>query len=154
MHKFGKEVSRGTFLSDPESDTPAGLDAVTGATCMTQYKIVSRLDPGAFTNGRVKIFFEIQQAWDYSWYYVNGVNCDTEGEPSLLYSTDIDLKKTGVYTLGGTDAGVDPIGYTDSLGNDGNLYTAFYKIDPADNQNKYIFEHAHKMTSRIIVNVK
>lgn len=154
MHKAGEEVSPGTFLSNPENNVPSDLDAVTGATCMTKYRVVSRVKANPADGDLVKVFFEIQQSWDSSWYFVRGVSCpSTEGEPSVVYSTTVDLAQSGIYMLGGTDTPIGPVGHSHPYGENGLLYTDLYKIDPQDGQEKYIFDHAHKMAKRITVTV-
>jgi hypothetical protein len=160
FHKAGSENPAGTFLSCPECNPPkpSDIDAVSGATNKYNYKVISNLPLNPDDDNKVRILFEIQQAWDkYGWYFNYENKPDeidpTIGEPSLIYAAEVDLGQVGVYNIGGTALDIEPIGYSHPQGLDGYLYTEFYKYDETDGQTKYIFEEAHKMLKSLRMTV-
>ncbi len=161
MHKAGNEVSGGVFLSDPENNIPSDLDAVTGATIDDDQDFAIRtfVSPNPADGNLVRICYEIQQSWDFGWYFTEDGGTgvidahDTIAEPSLIYSAIVDLENTGTYDLGGTAGSTGPAGYGQYLGEDGTLYTDFYEPDPLGSGDKYIFDNAQEMTGEITVTV-
>jgi len=149
-HKAGKLMANGTALAVPEEDIPPDIDAASGATMHDRFTIQSRLLSGAFPGNRAKIFFEINRSFDTSWYFTQAMTGHV-GEPSLVYAAEIATDEPGTYHLGGTQLGVEPVGYGRYDGTTGEIYTDFYK----DRQGvpTYIFEHAPDMVERLVVQV-
>ena len=173
-HKTCPEKQYGSdflFLADPSAPIPDDLDAVTGATQKVAFDIKTKATPGISAGKKIKIYFEVNQSFDWGWYFhydnatheedgagrlgvdkyfSNNTGC---GEPSLVYMTEIDLEKEGVYFLGGSDSSKKslPIGYGHYAGRTGKLYTDFF----ADHNGveRFKFDHAHKMVGAVTVEV-
>ena len=173
-HKTCPEKLYGTdylFLSDPVVPIPEDLDAVTGATQKFAYDIQTKAHKGSSNSKKIRIYFEVNQSFDWGWYfhYNNETHEEDEpgrlgddkyfsketgcGEPSLVYMAEIDLEKAGTYPLGGSVGGNEilPIGYSHYSGRTGELYTDFYADD--NGVERYKFDHAHTMVGSITVEV-
>jgi hypothetical protein len=151
LHKAGKDWNNGNYNTDPNNKIPSDIDAVTGATMKTNFKVVSKIDPH-ITGSRVKIFFEIDQAYDWGHYFTEQKEIDDSGvasyyahvgEPSLIYAVEVDLNVPGTVNIGGTDTTVKPVGYSDWTAKTGD----FYEYD-----DKY-FDNAYLMTKKITIQI-
>lgn len=127
----------------PETPVPFDLDAVTGATQYQAFNLSTKVRTREFTADAVRIFLEINQAYDK---YTSGFFGSAE-EPAIIYSVTVDLTEPGVYVLGKYNAPVSsgeimPEGYFGYYLNN-TLNTEFYH----DNESK--FHYAHKMVGSI-----
>jgi len=166
QHKAGEQYLTG-YISNPENNIPSDIDAVTGATMKDGFTVYSKINNTTGSN-KVKIFFEIVQAYDWGWFFTkeNEIAASGDstyyphvGEPSLVYAVEVDLSVPGTYILGGTDVdgsgtSVNPVGYSDITGTTGTLYTDFYAIDSSTGSSRYKFDYGHKMTKKISVKVE
>lgn len=115
-HKRGIKAEDGLYM--PSVKNPVA-DAVTGATPPGNFVLTSKVIPDA--PDVVKIFFEINQTWDFNEYWTNNKYPDndeykTSCQPALVYSTTIDLNQKGtIYQL-------ELIGHSHYAGEDGTIY--------------------------------
>ena len=95
--------SRGVMEKDslyiPTEHTPMP-DAVTGATPQNNFILVSKLSVS--TPEQFKIYFEINQTWDWNEYWTNNKFPDDEDyktscQPALVYSTTLKSATKGHY---------------------------------------------------------
>nr|MDA3824028.1 hypothetical protein [Bacteroidales bacterium] len=89
-HSRGVEETDGLFIPTPEN---AVADAYTGATPMKSFTLNTKLDKPV--DGKFKLFFEINQTWDWNEYWTNNKYPDdpiykTSCQPSLIYMATID----------------------------------------------------------------
>ncbi len=137
------------YIATP--DIPPDLDAVTGATNMAGFKVITNVNTD--TNRIIRILFEINQSFDTGWYFNDAFSTDKyykgtgSYEPALVYGTLIDLDNLQ------PEYSLDLIGYSHFAGSDGNLYTDYYAIDPDTELSRYIFDHATSMVGSITVTV-
>jgi len=109
---------RGIWAADglytPASDSPMP-DAVTGTTPSGNFSLQTRASKPS--TAAFKIFFEINQSWDWNEYWTNNkypdnIDYKTSSQPSLVYSAVIDpgssVKEYGLKAVGhGHYAGLD-----------------------------------------------
>jgi len=115
-HKRGIQADDGLFLPTPENPVP---DAYSGATPKNNFILETRLDekgPGVF-----RIFFEINQPWDWNEYWTNAKYLEdyeykTSSQPAVVYQATIDVNAaTGEIPM-------EVIGHSHYSGKDGELY--------------------------------
>lgn len=115
-HKRGIKAEDGLYI--PSAKNPVN-DAITGATPKADFTLVSRLKENIPEN--IKIFFEINQPWDFNEYWTNNKFPDDEEyktscQPAVVYSAQINLSNPeGEYSL-------KPIGHSHYSGKNGNIY--------------------------------
>ncbi len=104
------------YLPDQSNPVP---DAITSATpiASADYK----LNSDDLLNGKVRIFLEVNQPWDWNEFWHNKLFDDSDYrsscQPSLIYAVTLDFdKKPGTYYL-------NPIGHGHHSGNNGDLTT-------------------------------
>lgn len=96
-------------------------DAYSGATPKGNF-VLTTITEKPLVAGRYKIFFEVNQTWDWNDYWHNNKFPDDEEyktscQPAIVYAATIDLSKIGVkYEL-------LPIGHSHYNGSDGSLNT-------------------------------
>lgn len=115
----------GTFEPTPRSKVP---DAYSGATPDGNFRLTSRSDIPL--KGKVKIMFEINQPWDWNEYwnnslYVNDEEYKTSCQPSVVYSTVVDMDTPGIKT------DMKPAGHGHYSGKTGELFTDLSTITTA-----------------------
>jgi len=98
-HSRGIKSEDGHFM--PTSDNPIP-DAYTSATPKHGFVLEAKTDE--VSSGTVKIFFEINQSWDWNKYWTNNKFPDDEdykssAQPSVVYAATIELEKPGFYEL-------------------------------------------------------
>lgn len=116
-HRRGIQAADGLYIPSIENPVP---DAYTGATPPADFGIRTRFDkepPSIF-----KIFFEINQTWDWNEYWTNNKYPDddeykTSCQPSLVYMCEVDRNDPKPeYTL-------EVIGHGHYAGRTGELFT-------------------------------
>ncbi|MFC2087599.1 hypothetical protein ACFLSA_05530 [Bacteroidota bacterium] len=93
-HRRGILSSDSLYIPDPQTKTP---DAVTGSTPKSSFILNTKLSNPELKE--FKIYFEVNQTWDYNEYWTNNKFSDNETykascQPSLIYSANIDLNQT------------------------------------------------------------
>jgi len=116
-HKRGIKSDEGHFM--PTLDNPVP-DAYTSATPPADFSIISKAEQKI--SGKVKIFFEINQSWDWNEYWTNSKFPDdadykTSSQPSVVYSAIIDFDKPGEVVF------LKAIGHGHYSGKDGDINT-------------------------------
>lgn len=116
-HHRGIKSDDGHFM--PTQDNPVP-DAYTSATPPADFMIVSKAEQKI--SGKVKIFFEINQSWDWNEYWTNSKFPDdaeykTSSQPSVVYLAIIDFDKPGETVL------LKAIGHGHYSGKDGKINT-------------------------------
>jgi len=116
-HHRGIKSGDGHFM--PTQDNPVP-DAYTSATPPADFSIISNADKNI--SGKVKVFFEINQSWDWNEYWTNSKFPDdadykTSSQPSIVYSATVDFDKPGEKVL------LIAIGHGHYSGKDGNINT-------------------------------
>lgn len=119
----------------PEMETPdkkSNIDAYSGATPSTNFIVNSNILPEGSSD--VRIFFEVNQSYDWNTYYHKDrfpedsiySGSGQVGQPSVIYSTEIDLSKKGrkSYIL-------EPVGHSHHSGKTGELYPDLSNITTA-----------------------
>lgn len=115
-HKRGIKAEDGLYVPDLLSQVP---DAYTGATPWGDFIMQTRLDEDI--QGKFKVFFEINQSWDWNEYWTNNKYPDndeykTSCQPALVYEATIDpASGKKVYPM-------KVIGHSHYAGEDGNVY--------------------------------
>jgi hypothetical protein len=106
-HSRGIQSSDGLYM--PTTDNPVP-DALTSATPPGDFTIYSKTNTPL--SGKVKVFFEINQSWDWNEYWTNN-----KSQPSVVYAAEIDLDNPGrEYTL-------LPVGHGHYSGANGEIFT-------------------------------
>lgn len=91
-HRRGIKADDGLYLPTPSNPVP---DAYTGPTPTADFVLITRADNPLPT--RFRVFFEINQPWDWNEYWTNNKFLDNEdyktsSQPSLIYMTEVDLE--------------------------------------------------------------
>lgn len=94
-HKRGIQSAEGHFMPTQENPVP---DAFTSATPVADFAIYGKADKKI--SGKVKVFFEINQSWDWNSYWINSKYPDdedykTSSQPSVVYTAIVDFDKPG-----------------------------------------------------------
>ncbi len=124
-HSRNIKEADGLYLPTPKTPIP---DAYTGATPQQSFVLKTKLDKPQ--NGKMLVFFEINQPFDFNDYWHNqkyngDKNYRTSGQPSLVYSVMIDFDSPiKEYYL-------HPIGHGHPTGENGYLYTDLSGITTA-----------------------
>jgi hypothetical protein len=124
-HSRSVKSDDGHFMPTMQNPVP---DALTSATPAADFGIYSKMNEPY--SGKLKVFFEINQSWDWNEFWTNSkfpddVEYKTSSQPSVVYSAVIDLdnpKKT--YTL-------QAVGHGHYSGQDGEIYTDLSTITTA-----------------------
>jgi hypothetical protein len=98
-HSRGVQSDEGHFMPTNENPIP---DAYTSATPKSSFLLETKTDE-VFT-GKVKVFFEINQSWDWNDHWTNNKFPEDEeykssAQPSVVYSATIETNKPGIYEL-------------------------------------------------------
>lgn len=115
-HKRGVKAEDGLYIPSPKNPVP---DAYSGATPRGNFQLQSRFDKQM--KGKVKVWMEINQTWDWNEYWTNNkypddMNYKTSCQPSLVYSSsEIDLESAS------GDFSLNPVGHGHYSGKDGSL---------------------------------
>jgi hypothetical protein len=96
---FNRGLKEADGLYIPTLETPIP-DAYTGATPQANFTIVAKTDQ--VLPDRFKVWFEVNQSWDWNNYWTNNKFPDDEDyktscQPALVYSVTYDLKEMGSY---------------------------------------------------------
>jgi hypothetical protein len=133
-------------------ESPSGLDAVSGATPAGNFRIVTRVQAPGGPERKIKLFFEINQAYDTGWFFTAGYSDDkyyaTNGEPSLVYAAEIDFDTPQAEYV------FELAGYGHYAGRDGKLHTELTAPDAASGTARSKFDHAAKMVHSIKARIK
>jgi hypothetical protein len=133
-------------------DSPSGLDAVSGATPAGNFLIVTRVHVPEGPERKIKLFFEINQAYDNGWFFTAGYSDDkyyaTNGEPSLVYAAEIDFDTPQAEYV------FELAGYGHYAGRDGKLHTELNAPDSSSGTARSKFDHAAKMMHSIKARIK
>ena len=94
-------------------------DAYTSATPKSDFTVYGRADQKI--SGKVNVFFEINQSWDWNEYWTNSKYPDnddykTSSQPSVVYSAIIDFDDPE------EDYVLKPVGHGHYSGDDGKIY--------------------------------
>lgn len=94
-HQRGIQNEYGTYMPTPALQVP---DAYTGPTPGISFILNTRLDQPA--EGPIKIFLEINQTWDWNWYWTNNKFPDDKEyisscQPAIVYEVLVDPSLTG-----------------------------------------------------------
>jgi hypothetical protein len=124
-HSRGVDSGDGHFMPTKENPVP---DAYTSATPLADFAVYSRSDKPL--KGKYKVFFEINQSWDWNDYWTNGKFPDdpeykTSSQPSVVYAAEIDLDNPQeIYVM-------KPVGHGHYSGKDGRIYSDLETITTA-----------------------
>lgn len=115
-HRRGIKAPDGLYV--PSSENPIA-DAYTGATPPGDFSIHVRFDRQP--PRRVRIFFEINQTWDWNEYWTNNKypgdeEYKTSCQPALVYSCEMDLDNPQ------PEYALKTIGHSHYAGKNGDLY--------------------------------
>ncbi|PID91716.1 MAG: hypothetical protein CSA96_07170 [Bacteroidetes bacterium] len=121
-HQRGIRAKDGLFL--PDSQNPVA-DAYTGPTPQSSFILHTRLDEKV--EGPIRLFFEINQTWDWNEYWTNNKYPDNEEyktscQPALVYALEID--SSGPKAAGDMKL----IGRSHHSGENGELYTDLHTM--------------------------
>jgi hypothetical protein len=122
-----RQTETKTIQSSPSTQNSMP-DALTGATPKADFKLSTRSK--TIVNQPYKIFFEINQPWDWNEYWNNSKYPDdkdymTSCQPSIVYSVTIDNNNAG------SEYFLHPIGHGNYAGKDGKLYSDLSSITSA-----------------------
>ncbi len=114
-HSRGVDSGDGHFMPTQEKPVP---DAYTSATPEADFAVYSRSDETL--KGKYKVFFEINQSWDWNDFWTNSKYPDdpeykTSSQPSVVYSTEIDFDKPRENYI------LKPIGHGHYAGKNGTI---------------------------------
>ncbi len=124
-HSRGVKSDDGHFMPTMQNPMP---DAITSATPAAGFSIYSKMNEPF--SGKLKVFFEINQSWDWNEYWTNSkypddVDYKTSSQPSVVYSAVIDFDNPEKsYKL-------QPVGHGHYSGKDGKLYPDLSTITTA-----------------------
>jgi hypothetical protein len=114
-HKRGIRNARGNFMPTQQNPVP---DAFTSATPKGDFILKSSTSEKL--TGKITIFFEVNQSWDWNDYWTNNKFPDdddykTSAQPSVIYKVEIDLDNLQpTYFL-------QPVGHGHPSGRDGAI---------------------------------
>ena len=114
-HKRGVLAEDSLYIPSPARPVP---DAYTGPTPLHHFVLISKLDKPM--QGKICVFMEINQTWDWNEYWTNNKypddkNYKTSCQPALVYKAVIDLSQPSA------QAELLPIGHSHYSGSDGNI---------------------------------
>lgn len=124
-HQWGVQAPDGYYLPTTENPLP---DAVTGATPQANFSVKSKLDIDSRKS--YKIYFEINQTWDWNEYWTNNKYPDDENyktscQPALVYSVTINFNDPKREYL------FEAVGRSHHSGENGILYSDLNTITTA-----------------------
>ncbi len=124
-HRAGAALGIGRYVPDISRPVP---DAYSGATPKGSFSLEARSDQPL--HGRVKLFLEINQTWDWNEYWTNNKYPEdreykTSCQPAVVYSAWIDPGQPG------TGTALEPVGRSSHSGSDGTLYTDLHTLTTA-----------------------
>lgn len=114
-HKRGIRNAQGNFMPTQENPVP---DAFTSATPKGDFILKSSTEEKL--SGKITIFFEVNQSWDWNDYWTNNKFPDdddykTSAQPSVIYKVEIDPDNLQeIYYL-------QPVGHGHPSGRDGTI---------------------------------
>jgi hypothetical protein len=131
-HKRGILAEDGLYIPSQKKPLP---DAYSGATPGNNFTLSTRLDEPGINN--IKIFFEINQPWDWNEYWTNSKypgdeEYKTSCQPALVYAAEVDFSKSAM------EFELKPIGHSHYSGKTGELFTDLNTITTALNIAKSI----------------
>jgi len=137
IHQRNVRNENGGLLPTPKNPV---VDAYTGATIKNSFRL--KVNTDNTLAGKYKIYFELNQSWDWNEYWHNNKYPDdkeykTSSQPALVYCAEIDTKnpeQTVVFKA---------IGYSHYAGADGSLSTDLSTITTA-------LDITSKITARIV----
>ncbi len=114
-HKRGIRNDQGNFMPTQENPIP---DAYTSATPKGDF--ILKASTGEKPSGKINIFFEVNQSWDWNDFWTNNkfpddVDYRSSAQPSVIYKVEVDpdnLRET--YSL-------QPVGHGHPSGRDGTI---------------------------------
>lgn len=117
IHQRNELNENGGLLPTPRKPV---ADAYTGATIKNSFRL--RLTTDRVLTGRYKVYFEINQSWDWNdfWYndkYPDDKEYKTSSQPAVVYCADIDTQTPAAVVK------FTPIGHSHYAGADGSLTT-------------------------------
>jgi hypothetical protein len=124
-HRRGIRAADGLYVPSPGNPVP---DAYTGATPPGDFGIYARFDKE--TPQKLRIYFEINQTWDWNEYWTNNKYPDDEEyktscQPALIYMCEVDLgNPLPEYSM-------KVIGHSHHAGRSGELYKDLSTISTA-----------------------
>jgi hypothetical protein len=130
-HKRGIQAADGYHL--PSGGTAdVDLDGYSGATPHNNFIVSSKLQQKSLET--VRIFFEVNQSYDWNEYYSKDrfpedtiySGSGKVGQPALVYTTVVDLKRAGK-----KDYLLEPLGHSHHSGATGELFPDFTNITTA-----------------------
>jgi len=124
-HKRGIKNKDGLYLPTPTNPVP---DAYTGPTPGQNFILSTRLNEQVLNS--FKVFFEINQTWDWNEFWTNNKYPDDEEyktscQPALVYSVSIDLKNPQA------EYEMKPVGRSHHSGANGDLFTDLETLSTA-----------------------
>jgi hypothetical protein len=124
-HKWNIKNEYGSYEPTPRNKVP---DAFTGATPAGSFRLSTRSDNAL--NGKVKIFMEINQPWDWNEYwtnalYPNDIDYKASCQPAVVYSAIVDMDNPG------SKIEMRPVGHSHYSGNTGELFPDLSSITTA-----------------------
>lgn len=116
-HSRGIPSGEGHFMPTKQNPVP---DAYTAATPKSDFSVYSRADQAL--QGKVKVFFEINQSWDWNEFWTNSKYPDdedykTSSQPSVVYSAVIDFDNPEEEYI------LQPVGHGHYSGKNGEIYS-------------------------------
>ena len=124
-HKWGVKKVNG--FVEPTSKNKVA-DAYSGATPSGSFKLNTRTDN--VLGGKVKLFMEINQPWDWNQYWTNALYPNDSAyqsscQPAVVYAAIIDMDSPG------TKVEMKPVGHSHYSGETGDLYPDLSSITTA-----------------------
>jgi hypothetical protein len=124
-HKWNVKNEYGSYVPTPKNKV---VDAYTGATPAGSFRLSTR--PDIVLSGKVLIFMEINQAWDWNEYWTNALypydtDYQSSCQPAVVYSALVDMEKPGSVIE------MKPVGHSHYSGNTGELFTDLSSITTA-----------------------
>lgn len=126
-HKRGVPAAEGHYMPTQSNPVP---DAFTSATPKGDFMLKAKTDEQI--TGKVRVFFEVNQSWDWNEYWTNSKFADdtdykSSAQPSVVYSVEIDPENLKESYL------MAPVGHGHPTGKDGTLNTDLSTITTALN---------------------
>ena len=124
-HKWDVKNEYGSYVPTPKNKVP---DAYSGATPAGSFRLSTR--PDKVLSGKVKIFMEINQPWDWNEYwtnalYPNDIDYQSSCQPGVVYSAIVDMENPGAKME------MKPVGHSHYSGNTGELFSDLSTITTA-----------------------
>ena len=124
-HKRNIKAADGLFTPDESTAVP---DAYSGATPVSNFQLVTKLDKSA--ENKFRVVLEVNQSWDWNDHWTNGKypnnsEYKTSSQPSLVYAVTVYMEdEFDTYFL-------NAIGHGHFAGENGNLYTDLSTLSTA-----------------------